>query len=241
LILLVVVILAGVGAYFALKKPAAKPATPAPKSSKAQVANMTVKVPSDWQKIDTGLGFSISAPAGWTAGTSTNADVNGLNSTDVVISANNSAPVSGTPDGNTPSNTTAAADSTPDTGTAQSQTSQSVIAGTQKLDSNNGEAAFKERVTHLGSDDQATLKAFGVDTSKITVAAKSIKINGKPWLYVTSNIPNQYSENLYYWDKDHAISLIVTDTTQAKVQQLSKTYLFPMAASLVLDKTTTSQ
>ena len=238
LILLIVLIVAAAAGYFAFKKPAKPAPAPAPKISNAQSTNMTVKVPADWQKTDTKLGFSISIPAGWVVGTSTNTDINNLNgasatiSDDAATSVSNTTPTNGTSD----SSASAATDTSQDG--SQSQTSSQILEViSEKLDTGNSEAAFKQKVTQLSSEDKATLQSLGVDTSKASVSSRSIKLNGKPWLDVTSNIPGQYSENLYYWDNDHAIGFIGVDASQAKVKQLAQKYLYPMAASVTIDKT----
>ena len=113
-----------VGAMTLLHKPAKNKAS---SSSGTQANNMSVKVPASWKRVDTGLGFSGSAPAGWSLGTPVSSDFNGLNDKIVPVSATGGAVALGQ--------------------TTQSQVDQSVNVGVENLDGDKTEAAFETALT----------------------------------------------------------------------------------------------
>ena len=208
-ILLIVIILAGAGAFMALKKPV-KDTNAAAKSNTARGTG-TTKVPADWKKVDTGFGFSVQAPAAWSASPviSTGFGSNGGHGQAIEIG---------------PVRTSAATRSL-------SQVEQSIIVGTLKIDSVATESAFDASVSTITNAQRSQAKALGVtDPNELAITSKTIKLNGQSWFETT--FFSGSATVLYHWQKDHAICLKMMTSSKEELQQLSNNYLYPMAASL---------
>jgi hypothetical protein len=175
-------------------------------SSNSKVVQLSsVKVPSSWKTINTGLGYTVKAPSNWSLGSSSKLTTDGL--------IDNSASIGAT-------------------GNSQAQLNDTVTASTQKITGTSSEAAFDKKVTSLSSQEMQLLKAFGINTNKVQITSSNVEINGREWFKVTTYIPYQYSYNLYLWDNNHAVAIVVSNHSQQTVQQLAKNYVLPMAASL---------
>jgi hypothetical protein len=204
IIALVVIIILAGGAFLFVKN-----------KSSGSGQSLSVNVPNSWKTVKTGLGFTVKAPSLWSSGSSSSSSFDGVNEKLVQV---------GESDATISSSTTA----------AQTELDNYIIASTQSLSSNNTEANFDKAVTTISQSEKQTLKLFGADPSKLKTTSSNIKINGTPWLKVTSTIPGQVSYNLYYWDNNHAIALLVVSTTKSAAQNLYNTYSLPMAASVKL-------
>jgi hypothetical protein len=183
-------------------------------SSSSKSVSENVVVPKNWKPFNTGLGFSVMEPSSWSSEASSSSTFNNLKSNSLTLSATGGSVPVGT--------------------TTQQQINESVFVGNQSVVSNSSQQAFDNAVSSLSSSDKAALTEFGINASKTKIVATQLKLNGRQWLQVSTDIPNQDSDNLYLWDKNHAITLIVENQSLSVVQQLTKSYLLPMAASVKL-------
>lgn len=178
--------------------------------------SISVNVPSNWITYDSGFGYTVKAPPNWGLGFHSNDTVNMLQEKLITLSA-------------TGGNITF---STSGSSTTQSELNDSVTLGTQNLTSNNSQTNFDNAVSTLTSADKTLLKEFGLNPNSEKVVATDLNINGIPWLEVETSMSGQYSTSLYFWTKDHAISLEVANKSQQITMQLTNSYLLPMAASM---------
>jgi len=186
-------------------------------TSVAKTDSKDVKVPADWQTLDTGLGFTVKAPPTWSLGISAESDFNSLKSKNVSISASSDT-----------QETSSDAPSSP------TETQDQVTVSTQQRTDQKSQKDFEEKVTKLSDSDAALLEGFGVKKEDIKISSRKLKINDKQWLEVTSDIPGQLSRTLYLWQKDHAIAIMVIGDSQQKLTSLTDSYLYPMTASVIV-------
>jgi hypothetical protein len=179
-------------------------------SSSTQKSN--INVPSTWKTEDTNLGFTVKIPKDWTLGSSSSLTSDGIISNSAIINLETSPTSTNTP--------------------SQLQDTDSVTTSTQKLTGKASEATFDKQIAALSSQQKQLLMAFGIKTNRVSITSTNIEINGMKWLKVTKYIPHQYYYDLYYWDNNKAIGLEVSNDSQQTVQQIAKTYVLPMAASL---------
>lgn len=173
-------------------------------SSDASKDKKTETVPSDWKPIDTALGFSVKAPAGWVASTPSEATVQNVVTKSATVGVEGGS---------------ADADSI-------------ILVSTQSLADKPGQEAFEASVTQFDADTLAALEQFGLKKEDVKVETERVTIAGKQWLQVDTSYPGQTSRTLYLWNGDHAIGLMVlSDKDDAVVRDANK-YLWPMAASI---------
>ena len=178
--------------------------------------SLSVHVPSNWTTYDSGFGYTVEAPPNWGLGPKLNDTVNMIQEKLITLSA-------------TAGNITF---STSGSSTTQSELNDTVTLGIQSLTSNNSQTNFDNAVSTLTSADKTLLKEFGLNPNSEKVVATDLNINGIPWLEVENSMSGQYSTSLYFWTKDHAISLEVANKSQQITMQLTNSYLLPMAASM---------
>jgi len=208
LIVLVVVIAAAGLSWFYLKPMTGN-------SSKS----ISVTVPANWKAFNTGLGYSVEGPSTWGLGFKSTSTVENINETSINLSATGGVI--------NYSSTTGAS-------TTQSQINDSVNLSTEELTSNNTQANFVKAVSTLTSQEKELLKMLGMNPNSEKVTSNNLSINGKTWLNVMSSGNGESTAYLYYWDNNHAVSLSANNASQQVVNQLYKTYLLPMAASMKL-------
>jgi len=208
LIVLVVVIAAAGLSWFYLK----------PMTGNS-IKSISVTVPANWKIFNTGLGYSVEGPSTWGLGFKSTSTVENVNETSINLSATGGSI--------TYSSTTSAS-------TTQSQINDSVNLSTEKLTSNNTQANFVKAVSTLTSQEKELLKTFGMNPNSEKVTSNNLSINGKTWLNVMSSGNGESTAYLYYWDNNHAVSLSAYNKSQQVVNQLYKSYLLPMAASVKL-------
>ncbi len=192
----------------------------APADSASQTNQMTVSVPDDWQTVETEFGFSVKAPAGWSAGFDMGGTVGSLKSEMTTVSAAGGSISFNSSNG----------------GTSQEDIDNAVSVGIQSnTDNPTDQEAFEKLVSEVSEDTRAMMQAFGADMSSVGMDAEQISINGRQWLRVTSSLNGQYATSLYLWNNDHAVTLQVMSEDEATMQRLSNDYLYKFAASLELD------
>lgn len=192
--------------------------------TKGSVSNLpsksiSVTVPANWKTFNSGFGFTVEGPSTWgLISANSSSTVNNLQSTMTTLSATG---------GNLTFST-----STPST--TQAQLNESVSLGIAKLTSNNNKANFVKAVTVISSQEKAGLKAFGIKANSVKINPMYLTINGKQWIRVDTSYPGQFSTNLYYWDNNQGINLMVSNASQKVENQLTNSFLLPMAASMQL-------
>lgn len=227
IVLLLLVVPGGVGAFAFLNKkqpqkvdnqaPAANPAAqPQPKTTQPVIENKQPAIPISWKTVDTKLGYSLKVPADWSGDNSvpTSSNFDNFEAKTMII-------------GKTQTN------STNPYGSYVSSDGNFVSVGTQSLADSKSQAEFEKEITDVNKVAD-TLAGFGITKDKIKLSSKKININGKEWLEVDAEIPNQISKTLYLWANDHAITLSVLSSEQAQLDELSEKYMFPIAASVQL-------
>lgn len=182
----------------------------------------SVIVPSSWEKIDTGLGFSVKAPAKWQVGSSASTNIDGQSSDCAVLSESLKITVSF------------------DSSTSTDQTNTAPVSLSvcrQTLAGADTKEKFENQISDINSPSNGVYKAFGINPEKIKLTKSHETLNGKEFLKLNVNIPNQLSTTYYYWDKDHMISLSAVEPSnnQPQLDKIVKNYLRPITSTTELN------
>lgn len=213
-VLLAVLLVGSVGAYFLTKKDGKSAQNSSSQSGQqgqsGQQAPQSITVPEDWQTVDTKLGFTVKAPADWSDSSTlpTSSKFENFISKTITLGS-------------------------PSRNVSNPYSSGYISLSTQSLANSKSQADFEKAITDVNSFSSG-LAAFGIDPKDVTVAHQDVSINGKTWLQIDTEVPGQVSRSMYMWVGDHAVALTAVSDKADKLTNLIYNYLLPMTASVEL-------
>lgn len=216
IVIILILLIGGVaGAYFLTKKSDKNQdsnSASAEYKQESSVEDLQITVPSNWKTIDTEHGFTIKAPSGWDKASPTDFTFNNIQTSNVLI--DNSSKTK-----------------TPGNSQGQQNTDVSISAGTEKLMNSDSQ----EELERLLTDPEAVAEAyadFGLTKDQITINSTRVRINGKEWLRIDSDMAGEIETTFAHWVDDHAIVLIASGKDRQAVDKQVNDYLLSMTASV---------
>ncbi len=194
------------GAYFIFgkdksgdKQASQSPAQPVEQNSDEKES---IKVPEDWQSIDTKLTFTVKAPNGWTITEASESTANNI----VSKSADLIDP-----------NTT--------------DSSLKISLGTQSLSDSTSKEDYDQAIKSLLQGEEA-LTSLAIEEERSNSEFSTTNINGKEWTRIDRHAPTEENTVIYLWVNDHAVVLVASAKDKTSLDKAVKEYLLPIATSI---------
>lgn len=208
-IVVAIIITIGIGGFLYMSQKDTSRNSQSIASSPAEQIDTTTA--SSGNLVKTDYGFTLMAPDKWEKTTSQAGTVNGLIEDTISISP----PLSFSYEPEEPDERNAF-----------------VAVGTSKLSNGSGKDDFEKRVSVVNEEDLKLLENFGYSKDEYKIVSKKIELNGREWLLVDSELPNELTRKLYSWDNDKAIFFSIKAESKEQLEKFSNKFLYPMASSI---------